>query len=166
MYLEADLSYALLGFRGHCYHFYVSDGQLKRDSADRMVTNHEEADTMVCFHARSVSDEGETENIVVQASYTDIAMILIYHSPTITATLSTDSSSRTKNKWRYINLTAIRAELGSDVRKSLLAFHAFAGCDYTSAFVKKGKVKPFAKLVKSRSPTCASKDHVGRECEQ
>ena len=38
----------------------------------------------------------------------------------------------------------------SDVRKSLLAFHAFTGCDYTSAFVRKGKVKPFAKLVKSK----------------
>jgi len=51
-----------LGFRGHCSHLYVSDGQLKRDSADRMVScNHEEADTMVCFHARSISDEGETE---------------------------------------------------------------------------------------------------------
>ena len=97
---------------------------------------------MVCFHARSFSDEGETENIVVRASDTDIAVILIYHSPTITATLWMDSSSRTKNTWRYINLTAIGAELGSDVRKSLLAFHAFAGCHYTSAFVRKGKVNP------------------------
>jgi len=89
----------------------VSDGQLKRDSADRMVTNHEEADTMVCFHARSVSDEGETENIVVRTSDTDIAVILIYHSPTITTTLWVDNGSSTKNTRRYINLTAIRAEL-------------------------------------------------------
>ena len=61
-----------------------------------------------------------------------------------------DNGSSTKNTWKYINLTAIGAELGSDVRKSLLAFHAFAGCDYTSAFVRKGKIKPFAKLVKSK----------------
>ena len=111
VYLEAGLSYALLGFRGHCYHFYVSDGQLKRDSADRMVTSHKEADTRVCFHAGSVSDDGETENIVVRASDTDIAVILIYHSPTITATLWMDNGSSTKNTRRYINLTAIRAEI-------------------------------------------------------
>jgi len=127
-----------------------SHGQLKRDSADHMVTNHEEADTMVCFHVRSISDEGETENIVVQASDTDIAMILIYHSPTITATLWMDNGSSTKNTRRYINLTSIGAELGSDVRKSLLAFHAFTRCDYTSGFVRNGKVKTVAKLVKSK----------------
>ena len=74
-----------------------SHGQLKRDSADHMVTNHEEADTMVCFHVRSISDEGETENIVVQASDTDIAMILIYHSPTITATLHVESYHANRN---------------------------------------------------------------------
>jgi len=121
---------------------------------------------MVCSHARSISDEGETENIVVRASDTDIAVILIYHSPTITATLSMDNSSRTKNKWRYINLTAIGAELGSDVRKSLLAFHAFAGCDYTSAFVRKGKVKPFSKLVKSKEAQRVLAKFTSDESEQ
>jgi len=127
----------------------VSDAQLKQDSADRTVTNHEEADAMVCFHATSVSDEGETENTVVRASDTDIAVILICQSPTVTSTLWMDNGSSTKNTRRYINLTAIGAKLGSDVRKSLLAFHTFTGCD-TSAFVRKGKVKTFAKLVKSK----------------
>ena len=57
-----------LGTHGYCYHFYVLDGQVIRESVDDMVTNHEEADTLVCFHARCMDNSGETGNIVVRAS--------------------------------------------------------------------------------------------------
>lgn len=139
-----------LGFRGYCYHFYVLDGQVIRESVEHMATNHEEADSLVCFHARCMETNGETGNIVVRASDTDIAVILLYHSPTFTATLWMDTGTNAKNTRRYINLTAIGKVLGPLLCKSLPAFHAFTGCDYTSAFVKKGKKRPFAKLEKSK----------------
>ena len=40
--------------------------------------------------------------------------------------------------------------LGPLLCESLPAFHAFTGCDYTSAFVRIGKKRPFAKLEKSK----------------
>ena len=71
-----------LGTHGYCYHYYVLDGQVIRESVDDMVTNHEEADTLVCFHARCMDNSGETGNIVVRASDTDIAIIsCTIHTP-------------------------------------------------------------------------------------
>ena len=62
-----------------------------------------------------------------------------------------DTGTNAKNTRRYINLTAIGEVLGPLLCESLPAFHAFTGCDYTSAFVRKGKKHPFAKLEKSAS---------------
>ena len=121
-----------------------------RESVDDMVTNHDEADTLVCFYARCMDSSGETGNTVVRASDTDIAIIFLYHSHTFTATLWMDTGTNAKNTRRYINLTAIGEVLGPLLCESLPAFHAFTGCDYTSAFVRKGKKRPFAKLEKSK----------------
>ena len=96
-----------LGTHGYCYHYYVLDGQVIRESVDDMVTNHDEGDTLVCFYARWMDSSGETWNTVVRASDTDIAIIFLYHSHTFTATLWMDTGTNAKNTRRYINLTAI-----------------------------------------------------------
>ena len=139
-----------LGFRGHCYHFYVLDGQVIREPIEDMVTNREEADTLICYHAKCIDDTEGTQNIVVRASDTDIAIILLYHLRSFTATLWMDTGSNTRNSRRYINLSAIGEVLGPLLCQSLPAFHAFKGTDYTSAFVKKGKKRPFLKLEGSK----------------
>ena len=138
-----------LAFRGHCYHFWVLDGQVIRQLIDDMVTNHEEADTLICFHAKYIDNAGEADNIVVRATDTDVAIILLYHSRNFTATLWMDTGTSSKNTRRYVNLSAIGEVLGPLLCLSLLAFHAFTGTDYTYAFVKKGKKRPFLKLKRS-----------------
>ena len=55
-----------LGFRGHCYHFFVINGKVIREVMEDMVTNHD--------------NNGESENIVIRATDTHIAIILLYHS--------------------------------------------------------------------------------------
>ena len=116
---------------------------------------NEEADTMVCFHARCMDNSGKIGNIIVRASDTDIAIILLYHSPTFTATLWMDTGTNARNTRRYINLTAVGEVMGPLLCQSLPAFHAFTGCDYTSAFVRKGKKRPFAKLEKKQRYTAS-----------
>lgn len=82
----------------------------------------------------------------MRAHDTDIAVILIYHCEKIEKTVWMDVGTASKNNRRFINITEIQRSLGPGVCRSLSAFHAFTGPDYTSAFVKKGKVKPFVKL--------------------
>ena len=50
-----------------------------------------------------------------------------------------------KKNRRFINITAIQSSLGLEICRTLLAFHAYTGSNYASEFVKKCKVRPFAK---------------------
>ena len=45
----------------------------------------------------------------------------------------------TKQRSRVISLTAIAEQLGEEVCAALPGFHAFTGCDTTSAFSGRGK---------------------------
>ena len=46
----------------------------------------------------------------------------------------------TQNRTRFVVITDIFTNLGSDLFQSLPGIHAFAGCDSVSAFAGKGKV--------------------------
>ncbi|KAK4296327.1 hypothetical protein Pmani_031162 [Petrolisthes manimaculis] len=78
-----------------------------------------------------------------RASDTDVAVILLYHCNKFQSRLWMDIGTTAKNNRRYICLTAIVQELGPDLCAPLPAFHSFTGSDYTSSFIRKGKVRPF-----------------------
>ena len=44
---------------------------------------------------------------------------------------------------RYLNARKIAERLGQDMCAALPGLHAFTGCEYTSAFLRHGKIKPF-----------------------
>ena len=50
-----------------------------REGVEDLETNHEEADTLICAHIKSM-DDGTVQNVVVRASDTDIAVIMVHHS--------------------------------------------------------------------------------------
>ena len=52
------------------------------------------------------------------------------------------------NKRRMVDIKAIADDVGLDICAALPANHAFTGCDYICAFVRKGKVKPLELLRK------------------
>ncbi|PIK60587.1 hypothetical protein BSL78_02523 [Apostichopus japonicus] len=55
------------------------------------------------------------------------------------------------NKRRFINVTNISRELErkqTGLSEALISFHALTGCDYNSAFYRKGKSVPFSYLEK------------------
>ena len=54
----------------------------------------------------------------------------------------------TGDKRRLLHVQAVSKDLGDDVNLTLAALHAFTGCDTTSAFMRKGKVKPLKLLIK------------------
>ena len=147
-----DPSYAsILGKRslfldipGACYHFHAADDVVHRDPVDGLKSNHEEADTKICIHAKAADQIAD--NIIVRASDTDIAVILLHHCHTFNARVWIDAGTAAKNNRRFIDISAISVSLGPELCAALPGFHAFTGSDYTSAFVRKGKVRPFARL--------------------
>lgn len=135
-----------LDIPGETHHYHVINGILRHNSDDAYTNNHEEADTKIVLHAKLVDDDQNRGAIVVRASDTDIAVILLYHCNKFKSPIWMDVGTSSKKNRRYISITNIYELLGPQICAALPGFHAFTGCDYTSSFVRQGKVRPFAKL--------------------
>lgn len=150
-----------ISYLGACYQFFVHDGKVVREEVGELKTNHEEADTLICAHVKSIAKEMDhTCNIVIRGSDTDIAVILLYHCWDMSARIWMDVGTSSGNSRRYINITAIGASIGQPLCSALPGFHAFTGSDYTSAFHGKGKVRAFAQLVKDTDAQKAFSDRT------
>ena len=61
----------------------------------------------------------------------------------------------TKNTLRYVSVNQIYSSLGQLLSSALPASHALFGCDYTAAFSRKDKVRPFKCLENNEEAQCA-----------
>ena len=113
---------------------------------DRVITEpvnlqsrHEEADTLVAFHAKQ-APEG---NILIRSTDTDVLVILLgLAGRSRESNFILDYGSG--NHRRYIavpNIAAILNEKQAGMTEALLGMHALIGCDFTSCFFRKGKLK-------------------------
>lgn len=124
---------------------------------DGLCTTQEEADTHTLLHA-SHALSGGYDCIIIKSPDTDLAVLV--------CTCSHQTSSRillstgTKERQRYIDITAIGQSLGDDVCLALPVMHVFTGCDSTSAFVGKGK-KQALQFVESDPDLCTVTKIVG-----
>lgn len=135
-----------LGVEGECAKFSVVDNRVYKQPIDRLACNHPEADTRLCLHMLDVDDVLPGGDIVVRASDTDILVILLHHSPRVNSNLWMEVGTAGLGNRRYVNVSAIATEIGPEYCSALPGFHAYTGCDYTAAFVRKGKKRPFALL--------------------
>ena len=119
---------------------------------DELESDHQEADTRMLLHAKH--DSSTYDNIVISTPDTDVFMIALAMLSDIDAHLYLLTG--TKDKRRVINLNAVSEDVNEKFNKSdcaktffmsaLLGFHGFTGCDTTSAFGGRGKVKPLQLL--------------------
>ena len=79
--------------------------------------------------------------VVVRSPDTDVFLLLLAFAAEFKGPVYMDTGSGDRR--RIIDIGRIRAEVGDDISKALLGLHAFTGCDNTSAFMRKGKVRPF-----------------------
>ena len=85
-------------------------------------------------------------HIRVKSPASDIFFILLYYAQKLgDSTVLFDTGNG--NKKRLIDVSSLSQELTHAYCSELLSLHAFSGCDSTSAFKGKGKLKPL-KLVK------------------
>jgi len=105
-------------------------------------SDQEEADTRIILHALIVvaatAPAGRT--VVVRSPDTDVMILLLSYANIIQLLLLFDTGSG--NKRRLIDIQSIASCLATEMCSSLPAIHAFTRCDYTSAFVRRGKDKP------------------------
>ena len=132
-----------VGVDTSCVQFKGISGFAEVTPIIRLDCNHPEADTRICLHAIdadiSLQQPGD---IVVRASDTDVAVILLHHCHSMKASVWMDVGSKGQSNRRYINISAIANKIGSKVCEALPGFHAYTGCDYTSSLIRKGKKRP------------------------
>ena len=101
---------------------------------------HEEADTRIILHCLYAAKQVNTTRVIVRSHDTDVFLLLLSFSDVIGKTLILDTG--TGSRRRQINISQLASSFSKELRDALLGLHAFTGCDTTSCFAGKGKVKP------------------------
>ena len=117
------------------------------EEVEKLCSSHEEADTRIILHCNDVAaNSPESSVILVRSPDTDVFILLLRFVRHINQTVLFDTG--TGDKRRLVNVQAVAKDLGDEINLALVALHAFTGCDTTSAFVRRGKVKPLTLLKK------------------
>ena len=106
-------------------------------------SNHQEADTRILLHAKHAS--ASYDHVIVATPDTDVFLIALSQISRINVHVY--MLTETKDKRRLIDVNACKRfnktkHTDDKFSTALLGFHAFTGCDTTSAFAGKGIVKP------------------------
>jgi len=110
-----------------------------------LQSDQEEADTRIILHCLFVAEAAPADSsIVVRSPDTDVMVLLLSHANKIQLPLLFDTG--TGNKRSLVDIQSVAASIGPQMSSGLPALHAFTGCDYTSAFVHRGKTKPLQLL--------------------
>lgn len=136
--LNGKTLYASYG--GECFQYTPNEFQdISVTSPAHLQANHEEADTLIAFHLEKTSGS----MALVRASDTDILIILIgilgNQDPEVRSSKNVFMDCGIGNSRRYINVTNIvevLEERKAGLPKALPGYHAFTGCDFTSAFYR------------------------------
>ena len=129
--------------------------------ADRMLelcSTQEEADTRMILHILHIA-ETTPNTIIVRSPDTDVFVLLLYNVFRIANDVLFDTC--VGNKRRLIDVKAEACDLGEGICRALPSFQSFTGCDTSSAFVRKGKVKP-VKFLQRRTSFISTFQDIGK----
>ena len=142
---------------------YVMDGvEVIKLSSTAITTikelnsNHEETDTRMVSHANHASSDSNP--IVIASPDTDVFVICLAFQHIINSDIF--FLTGVKNSRRTIDISAVAENifvtfnlckaLKEMIMESLIGLHSFIGCDTTSAFAGRGKVKPLTLMLKDQ----------------
>ena len=114
---------------------------MHKEEAANLHSTHEEADNRMFFHLSSIDPPS---NVIVRTADTDCLVIALGCLPYYNYTTKTwmEAGRHSNNTQRYISINQLHENLGELLCSSLIGYHAFTGCDYTSSFSRKGKLRP------------------------
>ena len=129
----------------NCWKYTSFNGDsVQRNAVVELQSNQEEADTRLLLHAKHAAASG-AGNVVIQSPDTDVAVICCALVGEIEARLLFKTG--TQHRTRFVDLSLLVRNLNFTV-KALPGFHAFTGCDSTSAFFGRGKKAGLQLLLK------------------
>ena len=156
-YLENNNSNRILGLKklivsngDKCYHFISQEDRMVKSEEAVYYSKHEEADTRMIYHLGQLRS---WTNVVVRTIDINVVVIVLgYFHQLQDKRIWVESGIQSKDNLRYISINQLFHQLGKSSCKALPFYHAFTGCDYTSSFSRKGKIKQFKLLEKNPEP--------------
>jgi hypothetical protein len=88
--------------------------------------------------------------VVVYAEDTDILALLLYHWQPSMAPIFIKSDGKARTPGKCIDISRLQNHIGPAACQQILVFHAFGGCDTTSAIFRHGKGKLFKQLSQNK----------------
>jgi len=129
-------------------YFTEGDECYKKDGTQcvkvhNMICSQEEADTRMIFHVLQrlavLEQTNRPISVWIKSNDTDVLAIALANlNPKAQYYLDFGVGDSKK----ILDLSAIAQKMGS-ICPAIVGLHAFTGCDYTSSFYNKGKLKPF-----------------------
>ncbi len=119
----------------------------------------EEADTRLLLHAKQAADSGYYSCIVLKSPDTDVFVLALYFQREMDIPIIFHRKGSQK-KWKFVDISGICAKLDDHIIRALPGFHAFSGCDSTSAFSGKGK-KSFYNVLEQNAEFCEAMVQLG-----
>ena len=98
--------------------------------------NHEEAETRIFLHAKDPSQSKDA--VVIICEDADIFSIVVSKAHIIGVPIY--MTKGTQNRTRFVHITDISTNLGSDLSQNIPGIHTFTWCHSVNAFAGKGKV--------------------------
>jgi len=150
---------------------YISGGQgetalrVTKDGcseSEPLKSNHEEADTRMCVHARVAAENG-ADHIVISSPDTDVLVLLLHHRPAISASevfFFTGREGKHADLTRYIPVHQIHDSLETSQLNILLPVYCLTGCDTISSFWGHGK-KAVYRLMMQKSDAFQDLSQLG-----
>ena len=106
------------------------------ETLQELITDRKEADTLLLLHAKHAS---VFPSIIIEISDTDVFLLCLDQQNELRADLYVATSRSSC----LISVRSVAEKCEPAVPSTLLSLHAFTGCDSTSCFKGKGKIKPF-----------------------
>ena len=135
-----------------CYRYTVANHKMLVEEVEELKCQHEEADARMIFHLYHIAT-GYGQRIAVRSNDTDVLLLLLHHYLKLEhrPQVWMDAGLGSNNSRRYINIGQIADSLGDRLLDSLPGFHAITGSDATTAFMNKGKLRPYDLMVRNQS---------------
>lgn len=125
--------------QGKAYRFCSDGKSTVTEEVASLESTQEETDSRVILYCLYAKERG-FKYVRVRSPDSDIFFILLHHGNQMKG-LEVLFETGKGNKRRCINITKAALSLSPLICNAYLGLHAFTGCDSTSAFKGKGKVK-------------------------
>ena len=125
----------------NCFTYRVYNGSVIMEEVEPFYSSPEEADSRMFFHTH-LSDA--LPRTVISTDDTDCLLIALgcKHNLDTRVSIWLEIDKESKNNQQYININELHQHVRPKICCPLPAFLTFTGCDYTSSFMGKEKVKP------------------------